>query len=222
MSPLPDRIRRLREVLDRRQPDLTVLMERVHKPHNLAAVLRSCDAVGALEAHAVPPEEGLEISRAASAGAGKWVTVHEHADLDAAVSHLRSRGMRIVAADPGPAARPYETVDLTAPTAILLGTELDGLTPEAVAAADLRVRIPMAGMVRSLNVSVAAALLLFEAARQRREAGMYDAPRLPEEAYRRLLFEWAHPRVAERCREKGAPYPELEEDGSIPLGFDLR
>lgn len=222
MSPLPDRFRKLREVLDRRQPDLTVLMERVHKPHNLAAVLRSCDAVGALEAHAVPAEEGFEVSGPTSAGSAKWVAVRTHDSLADAVAELRRRELRLVAADPRPGALPLHRVDLTGPTAILLGTELDGLTHEALRAADVHVRIPMVGMVRSLNVSVAAAVILFEAARQRREAGMYDAPRLPEETYRRLLFEWAHPRVAARCREEGVAYPGLEEDGSIRGDFELR
>ena len=71
---IPERYHRLREALARRQPDLTVLMDQVHKRHNLSAIIRSCDAVGILEAHAVPPDEGLELSHSASAGAKKWVS----------------------------------------------------------------------------------------------------------------------------------------------------
>lgn len=213
--PHPERFRTLEEVLSRRQPDLTVLMERVHKPHNLSAIVRNCDAAGVLEVHAVPPDDDLSLPELTSGGTAKWVDVRTHPDLDAAVERLREEELRMVAAHPADDAVDYREVDYTRPTAIVLGTELHGLTDEAVAASDLRATIPMEGFVASLNVSVAAALFLFEARRQREEAGFYRERRLPDERYRRLLFEWAHPRVAERCREVGAPYPPLGPDGEI-------
>lgn len=211
----PERFRRLRAVLERRQPDLTVLMERVHKPHNLSAVVRSADAVGVLEVHAVPSGDGLELPHHTSAGTARWVPVRTHPSLAGAAGHLREAGFRIWAAHPGPDAVDYREPDFTRPTAFLVGTELDGLTETALDVADATLRLPQVGMVRSLNVSVATALLLYEAYRQREAAGMYAGPRLDEARRRRLLFEWAHPRVAALCREKGLPYPALDDEGEI-------
>lgn len=190
-------------------------MERVHKSHNFSAILRNCDAVGVLEAHVVPPDEGLDLHRSSSAGTRKWVSVREHADLDAALAVLHGGGFQVVAAHPAPEARDYRQLDYTRPTCILVGAELHGLSEEALGRADHRVAVPMVGMVRSLNVSVATALLLFEAFRQRDRAGMYDRCRLDDEAHRRLLFEWGYPRVARQYRARGRPYPELDDAGGI-------
>jgi tRNA (guanosine-2'-O-)-methyltransferase len=211
----PRRFHRVRAVLDRRQPDLTILMEDVQVPRNLAAILRSCDAVGVLEAHAVWPGGRLKISRPASGGNRKWLPVHKHRTLAAALDRLRSQGLRVLAAHPTADAVPFREMDFTLPTALLLGNEDDGLTPEALAGADAVVTIPMEGMGTSLNVSVAAALLLFEAQRQRRAAGLYDTPRLDPETYARTLFEWTYPALAAQCRKRNASYPPLGPDGEI-------
>jgi len=212
---LPKRFQRLRKVLDRRQPDLTVLMDRVNKPHNLSAIVRSCDAVGVLEVHAVPASQGVSIHPDTSGGTGKWIRVHLHESASTALRSLKASGYRVVAADPGPHAADFREVDYTPPTVLLMGAELYGVTEEARSLADLTIRIPMAGMVRSLNVSVASALLLYEAYRQREAAGLYRTSRLDPERRDRLLFEWAHPEVARRLRERGLDYPELDEDGRI-------
>jgi tRNA (guanosine-2'-O-)-methyltransferase len=107
-------------------------------------------------------------------------------------------------------------VDYTAPTALLFGQEKDGVTEEALELVDGLLEIPMEGMVTSLNVSVAAALVLYEAYRQREGDGAYEGgPRLSEEVYRKTLFEWAHPVLARMCRRKGVEYPELGEDGEV-------
>jgi tRNA (guanosine-2'-O-)-methyltransferase len=193
-------------------------MDQVHKPHNLAAILRNCDAAGVLEAHAVPPgsdPSALDIPATTSAGSSRWVTVRRHRGLPAAVAALRAEGFRVVAAHPVAHARDYRALDLTAPVAFLLGSELRGLSDEGLRLADEYVVIPMHGMVRSLNVSVASALLLFEAMRQREAAGMYDRSRLEPARHRRLLFEWCYPRFARRLRDEGLPYPPMREDGSV-------
>jgi len=207
------RFERLRAALDRRQPDLTVLAENVHKPHNFAAVLRTCDAVGVFEVHGVYPAGALPTRATAAGGIGRWVRIRRHADLAAALDALRGLDLRLVAAHPAAEARDFREVDYTVPTAILLGQEKDGLTPEALAAADELVAIPMLGLGASLNVSVAAALILFEAERQRRHAGLYDRRRLDRERYERTLFEWAHPRLAALCRRRGLDYPPLDASG---------
>jgi tRNA (guanosine-2'-O-)-methyltransferase len=187
----------------------------VHKPHNLSAILRNCDAVGVLEAHAVPPEGPLEIPAASSAGSARWVAVRRHATASAALSALRADGFRVIAAHPVAHARDYRELDLTEPVAFLVGAELHGLSDEGLRLADEYAVIPMFGMVRSLNVSVATSLLLFEAMRQRQAAGMYAAPRLDPTRYEKLLFEWCYPRFARRLREEGLPYPPIREDGSV-------
>ena len=212
----PKRFHRVREVLDRRQPDLTVLMEDVQIPRNLAALLRTYDAVGVLEAHAVWRAGGqLKISRPASGGTRKWVPVRKHRDLESAVAPLKERGFRILAAHPADRAVDYREVDYTLPTAVLLGQEETGVTAQAVELADDLVVIPMMGMGLSLNVSVAAALILFEARRQRAAAGLYEQRRLDPELYDRLLFEWTYPVLARLCRKKKVGYPRLGPDGEI-------
>jgi tRNA (guanosine-2'-O-)-methyltransferase len=211
----PERFHRLRAALERRQPDLTVLMDQVHKPHNFSAILRSCDAVGVLEAHVVAPAGAVAIHHATSAGTKKWIAVRGHASVDEAVRHLRSRGLRLLAAHPSPAAVDYRSVDYTAPTALILGAELHGVSAEALASADVHITIPMAGLVRSLNVSVASALLLFEAYRQRSAAGMYERSRLLPDELASRLFEWAHPTLARQRRASGRAYPGLGPDGEV-------
>ncbi len=213
-----ERFRKLQEVLGRRQPDLTVLMERVHKSHNLSAILRNCDAAGVLQAHAIPPKGGLDIHPHTSAGTSKWVKVVRHRTVQAATEHLRAEGFQILAAHPGDGgAVDYRDVNFTAPTAIMVGAELLGLTDDALAMADQLVEIPMLGMASSLNVSVATALLLFEAASQRTAARMYETSRLPRKEFERILFEWAYPRVSRKLREDGRPYPTLDAAGDFHL-----
>jgi tRNA (guanosine-2'-O-)-methyltransferase len=211
----PERYQKLRRVLDQRQPDLTVLMDNVHKTHNFSAILRSCDAVGVFEAHAVWPNPRLKPNHMSSGGAGKWIKVCTHTDLESAVSELRGRGMQIAAAHLADAAVDYREVDFTRPTAVMLGAELEGISPAGLDQAEVNLLVPMAGMVESLNVSVAAAVILFEARRQRQAAGLYDHRRIDEAVYARTLFEWCHPQVADYCRRKNHPYPALDDDGDI-------
>jgi len=211
----PRRFARLKRALERRQPDLTVLMDRVNKSHNFSAILRNCDAVGVLRAHVVPPERGLDLHHGTSAGTKKWIEVRHHADVATAVSSLKDLGMQVLAAHPSQDAVDYRKLDYTRPTAFLMGAELHGVSEEGLRLSDSHLAIPMLGMVRSLNVSVATAILLFEALRQRQAAGMYEASRLPPEELERRLFEWAYPSLAAKRRRAGLPYPSLDPDGEI-------
>ena len=211
----PERFHRLRAVLTRRQPDLTVLMDRVHKSHNFSAILRNCDSVGVLETHVVVQDGALDLHHGTSAGTKKWVNVVYHRGVKVAVEHLKGRGFTILAAHPSTNALDYREVDYTRPTAITMGAELHGVSPEGLELADDLVSIPMMGMVHSLNVSVASSLLLFEAARQRSAAGMYETTRLRPDAFDERLFEWAYPSLARARREEGRPYPQLGPDGQI-------
>ncbi len=211
----PQRYQKLRRVLDSRQPDLTVLLDNVHKPHNFSAILRSCDAVGVFEAHAVWQDPKLRANHLTSGSAAKWVGIRTHPDITTAVAKLREQGFQLIAAHPQGDARDYRELDYTHPTALLLGAELQGLGKAALECADERVCVPMMGMVKSLNVSVAAATILFEAQRQRRNADLYAESRLDGARYHQTLFEWAHPAVASYCRRHGLAYPELGDDGEI-------
>ncbi len=201
---------RIHDVLAKRQQDLTVLAEEVHKPHNLSAILRSCDAVGIGTVHAVKPTGGVATFSATSASADKWVDLVVHPDIATAVATMQASGKRIYAAHLSAEAVDYRAVDYTVPCAVLLGNEKDGVSPRAAELADQHVIIPMLGMVQSLNVSVAAAVILFEAQRQRLAAGMYDRPSLSERELRELTLRWL-PRWA-TLEEVEPPLTGLTED----------
>lgn len=196
----PARLARIRAVLARRQPGLTVLLDAVNKPHNLSAILRTCDAVGVLQAHAVPPTLGKAAAEfpdfasgtfgATSGSAGKWVDVRVHLDTVGAVRELQAQGFQVLATHLSEASFDYREADYTRPTCVLLGAERFGVSQEAAAAADGNIVIPMMGMVQSLNVSVAAATILFEAQRQRLAAGLYDTPQLTGEELGHLAEAW--------------------------------
>jgi len=141
--------------------------------------------------------------------------VQRHQDISTAVAALRANGFRVVAAHPTRGARDYREIDFTQPTALLVGSELQGVSDGGLDLADELTLIPMMGMVRSLNVSVATSLLLYEAARQRQSAGLYARSRLDPERYRTLLFEWGYPRLARRMRASGRAYPLIAADGSV-------
>lgn len=215
----PRRYQKLRRVLAARQADLTVLLDRVHKPHNIAAVVRTCDAVGIPHVHVVAPDGDIDRHHGISGGSRKWVELRLHPSLGDAVTELKRDGLQVVAAHPGEHSVDFRAVDYTRPTAVLMGTELWGVSEEGLALADRHISVPMHGMVASLNVSVAAAVILYEAQRQREAAGLYAAQDRPDEAQQRTLFETAYPRVARRCRELGLSYPPLTEDGSLPAGW---
>ena len=211
----PDRKERLDWVLAQRQSDLTVFAESLHKPRNFSAIVRTCDAVGINELHAVPGQEGLAIHWDTSQGAEKWVHVHPHKSLHSGCRHLQERGFQLIAAHLSDAATDYREFDYTCPTALLVGTELFGVSEAALALADHQVMIPMVGVTQSLNVSVACAIVLYEALRQRQAAGMYGKRGPEGSAYAKQRFEWLHPQVTEFCRERGLDYPELDETGEI-------
>ena len=217
MPLLPRRFERLKAVLDRRMGDLTVLLEHVEKPHNLSAILRTCDAVGALEAHVVSLKGRLPTFNSTAQGSQKWVPLHPHASSLDAARALKERGFRLYGTHLSVEAVDYRQCDFTGPTAFVLGAEKWGLSEDMAAVVDQAVVIPMNGMVQSLNVSVAAATLLFEALRQREVAGKVPqaGEGLDPDRYQRLLFEWAYPEVAAWCKREGRPYPALTDEGEI-------
>ncbi|MCE9977114.1 tRNA (guanosine(18)-2'-O)-methyltransferase TrmH [Leclercia adecarboxylata] len=211
------RYARICEMLARRQPDLTVCMEQVHKPHNVAAIVRTADAVGVHEVHAVWKGTRMRPMASAAAGSNSWVQVKAHDNIAEAISHLKGRGMQILATHLSDKAVDFREIDYTRPTCILMGQEKTGITQEALDLADQDIIIPMIGMVQSLNVSVASALILYEAQRQRQNAGMYkrENSMLPEEEQQRLLFEGGYPVLANVAKQKKLPYPHVNMQGEI-------
>ena len=197
--------------------DLTVLLEHVEKPHNLSAILRSCDAVGALEAHIVSLQGRPRTFNSTAQGSQKWVPLNDHPTIETAIGSLKDRGFRVYGTHLGVEAQDHRDCDFTGPTAFVLGAEKWGLTDRARDLMDEALFIPMRGMVQSLNVSVATATLLFEALRQRQAAGTAPSQGegLSADHYTKLLFEWSYPQVADWCREQGRPYPELNADGEL-------
>lgn len=214
-----ERTERLDWVLNQRQSDLTVLAVSLHKPRNFSAIVRTCDAVGINELHAVRGEDDLSIHWKTSQGAEKWVNVHPHDNVEAACDHLQASGFQLIAAHLSDEATDYRELDYTKPTALLVGTELFGVTEEALAKSDHQVMIPMLGVTQSLNVSVACAIVLYEALRQRQAAGMYANPPHDEAVFRIQRFEWLHPQVAKFCRDRNFDYPEIDVDGNIIGNF---
>lgn len=211
------RYARIREMLARRQPDLTVCMEQVHKPHNVSAIVRTADAVGVHEVHAVWPGHRMRTMASSAAGSNSWVEVKTHRTIAEAVSHLKDRGMQILATHLSDRAVDFREIDYTRPTCILMGQEKTGITREALDLADRDIIIPMTGMVQSLNVSVASALILYEAQRQRQNAGMYQRENstLPVAEQQRLLFEGGYPVLARVAKRKGLPYPLVDDNGDV-------
>ncbi len=185
------RIERLRHVLERRQDDLTVVVENVHDPHNVSAVLRTCDAVGVGTIHLVYTKETFpEPGRASSAGVAKWMDFVRHDSVEGAVESLRKESFRILATTLGEETASLYEVDLRKRVALVFGNEHRGVSDEMLEACDERLRIPMVGFVESLNISVACAVSMYEAMRQRIASGSYGARESTPDLERKLR-EWA-------------------------------
>lgn len=211
----PERFQRMHDTLDQRQPDMLLLTEQVNKSRNLAAIIRTCDAVGIQDVHITKPRDGYNKFRGTAMGSQQWVDVHLHEDIEVAVERVRAAGTTIYAAHISDTAINYREVDYTQPFTLLMGEEKAGISSRAEVLADHHITIPMMGMVQSYNVSVAAAIILAEAQEQRQRAGLYDKRRLDSDKCERLFFEWAHPKITIFCKDKGIAYPEIRADGEI-------
>jgi len=200
----PERAAKFRRVVARRQPNLTVILENVHDPHNIGAVLRSCDSVGIREIFVLYTEshlneERLHLSKNTAAGALKWVDVHLYRDRAACFEHVRAGYDKILSTRLTDQAAEIYDLDLTASVALLFGNEHAGISAESHEFADGNFIIPQVGMVESLNISVACAVTLYEAFRQRRQKGFYGENPLLSEAEQAALFD----AYAEKSRLSG-------------------
>lgn len=185
------RIARFEYVLKHRQPDLTVVMENIHDAHNVSAMLRSCDAAGVWEAQLLYNSDAFpKIGKKSSASAGKWVGRRKYKTVSECYGILRSEGFRIYATRLDEKARSLYDIDLTQKVALVFGNEHRGVSDEAAEEADGMLQIPMFGMIQSLNVSVACAITLYEALRQRLLKSGYSSGKFSRAQYEELLETW--------------------------------
>lgn len=185
------RINKITSVISSRQPTLKVVLENIHDPHNVSAVFRTCDAVGVPSVALIYTYEKFpKIGRKTSASAFKWVNKEKYQSVKDCYSELRKNGFKIYASAITNESKNLYDLDLTEKSAIVLGNEHRGVSAEAAELADEKFLIPMYGMVQSLNVSVAAAVILYEAQRQRRLKGMYDKQQYSKQEAENLLKDW--------------------------------
>ena len=199
------RIKRIEEVLEKKQPSLEVFLDNVDSSQNISAIIRSCDGVGVLNFYyANKKDVDVKIHKTITQGSHHWL-YRERIDSAEKVDFLKlkqAEGFTVVVTHLSEKSISYRKVDYTQKSMIVMGNEAEGVSEEVLALADEVVVIPMQGMAQSLNVSVATALLLYEAQRQLDEAGAYDSPKLSLEQREKIKFEWVHRDLITR-RSKG-------------------
>jgi len=189
--PTPERIEKVKRVLALRQPDLRVIVDGISIAHNASAVVRTCDAAGVLYVHFITPNPDiLTVNKAISTKAEKWVDLKFHPTAAECLIPLRKKGLKIAVTHLGRDSSLYTDLDYTQPLALVFGSESEGVTPETLALADYKIRIPMLGMVQSLNLSVSVGIILYEALKQRRAEGFFGKRRLPPAELKRLTELW--------------------------------
>ena len=217
MSILPRRFERIKNVLNCRMKNLTVLVEDVNKPHNLSAILRTCDAAGVFEANFICNGEKVKTYNSTAQGSQKWIKLRNHKNSESAITSLKEKGFKLFGTTLNKKSIDYRELDFSARTCFVLGAEKWGLSKEIISQVDESVFIPMNGMVQSLNVSVAASILLFEAVRQRHMKGLIptSGEGLNKGLYKKTLFEWCYPELINSYKNAELNYPELNEIGEI-------
>ncbi len=186
------RLKKIEKTIRARQFSLRVVMENIHDPHNVSAIFRSCDAVGVPKISLLYTVESFpKISRVSSSSANKWVEYEKFNDTERCFDSLRKEGFKIYAAMLDEEAKSIYEIDWTQKCAVVVGNEHRGVSQKAAYLADELIYIPMRGMIQSLNVSVATAVILYEAQRQRANVGMYGKSELTEEEIEMLIDEWS-------------------------------
>ncbi len=198
------RLKRMVDVLNKRQKDLILFVDDVKNEHNFSAIIRTCDAVGILYLYyyyslnrEIPINEGITM------GAHKWVLLEKVNHKVEVLEELKNKGFQIVSTFLSEKSIDFRSVDYTKPTVIVVGNEMSGVSEEIVDISDYQIIIPMYGMVQSLNVSVATGVILYEAQRQRKKAGMYEKPSLSEEEREEILRKWAFEDVIKQKKPEG-------------------
>ncbi|WP_456471018.1 TrmH family RNA methyltransferase [Caminibacter sp.] len=192
-----ERLEKMKKVLNTRQWTLRVFMDYVYSPHNLSAIVRTCDAVNVGKLY-YRHQKKVRLNNEITMGAHKWI-FHEYVeDIEEFYKNIKEEGYQVVVTLLDKDTVDFREVDYTKPTLVVLGNEVDGASEISVKYADKKVIIPMYGMSQSLNVSVANAVILYEAQRQRALKGMYDKPSLPPDLIEKTLRKWAYEDVIKR------------------------
>jgi len=188
----PERTEKFWSVIKRKQKGLAVILENVDDPHNISAVLRSCDAVGVHEVFLLDTAQrsDYQLGRKSSASADKWQIIHRFNDLEACFSAVRKSYQRVLTTHLSEDAESIFETELSTSVALLFGNEKDGVSNEALAAADGNIVIPQQGLIESLNISVACAVTLFEAMRQRQAKGMYEQSAFSQAELQVMFDTW--------------------------------
>jgi tRNA (guanosine-2'-O-)-methyltransferase len=188
----PERRERLLSVLNKRQNDLTVVLENVFDPHNISAVMRTCDAVGIQDVYVLNTKipRHKKWGAKSSSSAAKWLTIHQYTDAQECFAALRRNYKLILTTHLSSDAISLHSIDFTQPIALVFGNEHSGVSDEIRALADGNFIIPQAGIIKSLNISVACAVTVYEALRQKTVAGHYAQRHLDPERFGKLLNEW--------------------------------
>ncbi|MBK8089414.1 MAG: RNA methyltransferase [Chitinophagaceae bacterium] len=188
----PERRERLLSVLRKRQPDLTVVLENVFDPHNISAVMRTCDAVGIQEVYVLTNKipKHKKWGARSSSSAAKWLTVHQYEDAEQCFADIRKKYEKIYTTHLSSDAVSLYDINFTGSVALVFGNEHNGVSEEIRAMADGNFLIPQMGIIQSLNISVACAVSIYEALRQKTNAGHYQQQRLNDGTFNTLLDEW--------------------------------
>jgi len=195
------RLETIKRVTSNRQFDLTVILENIHDPHNVGAVFRSADAVGIDELQLLYTREKFpDLHPKVTASGAKWVKQNRYSEPEKLAADLHERGFKIYTTHLSENAVSIHDIDWTEPSAVVVGNENRGVSSELTELADANILIPMFGMVESLNVSVATAVILFEACRQRIVAGSYPNPESSAELLEQMTDEWVNININKRIK----------------------
>ena len=199
------RVERIEEILERKQPNLQLFLDNVDSSQNISAIIRSCDSVGVLNFYTANREDkDRKIHKTITQGSQHWLKIKriDSADKVAFFKEKQKEGFQVVVTHLSEKSVSYREVDYRQKTLIVMGNEKEGISQEVLDLADAVVIIPMRGMAQSLNVSVATALILYEAERQLDLAGKYDEAQLSLEVREEIKHEWVYRDLISR-RSKG-------------------
>ncbi|CAN5532590.1 tRNA (guanosine(18)-2'-O)-methyltransferase TrmH [soil metagenome] len=189
----PERKNKLLNVLSKRQPNLTVVMENVQDPHNISAVMRTCDAVGIQHIYILNTKipQHKKWGAKSSSSAAKWLTIHQFDEVHNCITALRGNYEKIYTTHLATDAVSLYDLNFTGSIALVFGNEHEGVSDEMRTLADGNFIIPQMGIIQSLNISVACAVSIYEAFRQKKLAKHYDVPALSVAATNELMMQWS-------------------------------
>lgn len=192
----PERTEKLQNVLSKRQADFTLVLENVFDPHNISAVMRTCESVGIQDIFVLNTKipQHKKFGEKSSSSATKWLTINQYDNAAECFNELHKRNFRIYTTWLGEGSLDLYEMNFTEPLAIVFGNEKTGVSDEIRALADGNMVIPQVGIIQSLNISVACAVTVYEAFRQKRLAAHYDTQRLPLKRYDELWKLWSENR----------------------------